>query len=288
MSIAGNMDQPHEPQRDQSRPGARQASRPLPRSAGASGESADRLTILAHELGNILDGSLRSLGLAQRALDDAEQPRPGETPDEARRRLEIVRQSLHRMAELVDAAMRAAGNGGAHLSVPATPIELGEAIFHAVDVLSPAAAEHGVKINTIVSNGLCGVPAGTLYPVIVNGLTNAIEAIGAAAGSGGAGGGLVEISAGWTEDGRVRIAIRDDGVGLPNAATETIFRFGFTTKRRGSGIGLAIARSIVEEMPDGMLRLFGRTDRPGAGRPGAVFEVTYRPSAVAGGSAGAA
>lgn len=288
VSIAGNMDHPDQPRREPNRPGAHHASRPAPRSAAASGESADRLTILAHELGNILDGSLRSLGLAERALHEAEQPRPRETPDEARKRLDVVRQSLHRMAELVDAAMRASGNGGVHLAIPASPVELGEAIFHAVDVLGPAATEHGVKINTIVSNGLSGVPAGTLYPVIVNGLTNAIEAVAAGASHGGPGGGLVEISAGWTEDGRVRVTIRDDGVGLPNAATETIFRFGFTTKSRGSGIGLAVARSIVEELPDGMLRLFSRADRPQGGRPGAVFEVTFRPCARSNGSAGAA
>lgn len=288
MSIAGNMDHPDQPPRQPSRPAPRPGTRPSPDSPAASGESADRLTVLAHELGNILDGSLRSLGLAERALPEAAPARPGETGDEARRRLDIVRQSLHRMAEMVDAAMRAAGNGGAHLGIPSSPVELGEAIFHAVDVLSPAAAEHGVKINTVVSNGLSGVPAGTLYPVIVNGLTNAIEAVAAAASHGGAGGGLVEISAGWTEDGRVRLTIRDDGVGLPNAATETIFRFGFTTKSRGSGIGLAVARSIVEDLPSGTLRLFSRADRPSHGRPGAVFEVTFRPSSEARGSAGAA
>lgn len=288
MSIADNMDQPNEPQREPPTPATRRSSPPAPRSSEASGESADRLTVLAHELGNILDGSLRSLGLAERALHDAEQPRPGETPDEARRRLEIVRHSLHRMAELVDAAMRASGSGGTHLTIPATPVELGEAIFHAVDVLGPSATEHGVKISTVVSNGLSGVLAGTLYPVIINGLTNAIESVAEAGSKGGPGGGLVEITAGWTEDGRVRVIIRDNGIGLPNAATETIFKFGFTTKSRGSGIGLAVARSIVEDLPEGSLRVYSRTDLPSPTRPGAVFEVAFRPPAAASDSAGAA
>jgi nitrogen-specific signal transduction histidine kinase len=77
----------------------------------------------------------------------------------------------------------------------------------------------------------------------------------------------------------VRIEIRDDGVGLPNAATETIFRFGFSTKPKGAGIGLAVARAIVDELPEGSLRLFSRADRPAGGRPGAILEVMFRPTA---------
>jgi signal transduction histidine kinase len=254
-------------------------ARSSPDQPAASSEGADRLTILAHELGNILDGSLRSLGLAERALPETDQP-ASEAPDEARHRLDIVRQSLHRMAEIVEAAMRTSGSSVAGFMPSATPVELGEAIFHAVDVLTPAATEQGVKINTIVSNGLSGVPAGTLYPVIVNGLANAIEAVASAGReTTGEQAGTVDVSAGWTEDGRVRVTIRDDGVGLPNAATEAIFRFGFSTKARGSGVGLAVARAIVDELPGGTLRLFSRADRPSTSRPGAVFEVTFRPTA---------
>lgn len=283
LSISGNMDQPEpspnqDPTPGHSRP-AHRTARLSPGDPAASSDGADRLTILAHELGNILDGSLRCLGLAERALPE-EGTESADAPDGARRRLDIVRQSLHRMAELVEAAMRSAGNPVSGFSPPVAPIELGEAIFHAVDVLTPVATEHGVKISTVVSNGLSGVPAGALYPVIVNGLSNAIEAIASAASeSADEPVGSVEVSAGWTEDGRVRISIRDDGVGLPNAATEAIFRFGFSTKARGSGVGLAVARSIVEELPEGTIRLFSRADRPSTSRPGAVFEVTFRPSA---------
>ncbi len=290
MSIAGIMDTPdHTPNQDPTPNPPRSASRSARTEASeptASGENADRLTVLAHELGNILDGSLRSLGLAERALPDANQI-AGETPDEARRRLDIVRQSLHRMAEIVDAAMRAAGNATSGINLPAAPVELGEAIFHAVDVLTPAAGEHGVTINTVVSNGLSGVPAGTLYPVIVNGLSNAIDAVANGVRESDTGpAGTVEISAGWTEDGSVKITIRDDGVGLPNATTETIFRFGFSTKDHGMGVGLAVARAIVEELPEGTIRLYSRADRASATRPGVVFEVTFRPSAAS--DAGAA
>lgn len=261
-------------------PARARSVRPGPRDSASSGESADRLTVLAHELGNILDGSLRCLGLAERSMSGGEEPTPTGS-DEARRRLDTVRQSLMRMAELVEAAMRhSAGSLASGLGLPQSPIELGEAIFHAVDVLTPLADEHRVRLTACVSNGLSGVPAGPLYPVLVNGVRNAIEAIAAAGQAGGEGAtGVVEIGAGWTEDGRVRISIRDDGVGLPRAATEAIFRYGFTTKPRGSGIGLAVARSIVEEMPEGVIRLFNRADRPSTDRPGAILEIAFRPVA---------
>jgi len=266
----------HNPSSHPPKPAIRRP-RPAPCEPAASGASADRLTVLAHELGNILDGSLRCLGLAERALG------PGahegvDQGDEARRKLETVRVALHRMAEIVDAAMKGAASSlGSRPLLPPAPIELGEAIFHAVDVLTPLADERGVRLKACVSNGLSGVPAGSLYPVIVNGLRNAIEAVAAAGRSGAEGAGSVDISAGWTEDGRVRIVIRDDGVGLPNAATEAIFRYGFSTKPGGAGVGLAVARAIVDELPEGSLRLFSRADRPGSARPGAIFEVMFRP-----------
>ncbi|HZW10068.1 MAG TPA: ATP-binding protein [Phycisphaerales bacterium] len=257
------------------RDAAARSAKLAPRDSGASSTGADRLTVLAHELGNILDGSLRCLGLAERALDPATPPR-GDPGDEARRKLETVRAALHRMAEIVDAAMKAPS---APLAAEA-PIELGEAIFHAVDVLTPVASERRVRIKACVSNGLSGVPAGPLYPVIINGLANAIDAIAAAGRAAHEQtGGSVDVTAGWTDDGRVRIEIRDDGVGLPaDAPSEAVFRFGFSTKPGGAGVGLAVARAIVDELTDGSLRLFTRADRPRAGRPGAILEVTFRPA----------
>ena len=263
----------------------RASERGSPAAASASGEGADRLTLLAHELGNLLDGSLRSLSLARRSLTlDAD---TGElAADDGRKRLDVVQQSLLRMAEIVQAAMRHPGSGHS----PATSsIELGEAIFHAVDVLAPVAAAHGVRISTVVSNGLSGVPTGTLYSAIVNGLTNAIESVAAAAEAEAGRGGSVEVFASWTDDGRIRITIQDDGVGLPEVPAETIWKFGFTTKATGSGLGLSVARAIVRELPDGSLRLVNRTDRSEPNRPGAIFEITFRPHAAgANDAAGAA
>lgn len=44
----------------------------------------------------------------------------------------------------------------------------------------------------------------------------------------------------------IAIVVRDDGPGLPQTTTTSIFAEGFTTKASGDGLGLAICRDIVE------------------------------------------
>jgi signal transduction histidine kinase len=58
--------------------------------------------------------------------------------------------------------------------------------------------------------------------------------------------GVVEVRVGSTEGSRVRVIVRNTGVGIPPELRERIFQPFFTTKARGTGLGLAIARQIVE------------------------------------------
>ena len=48
------------------------------------------------------------------------------------------------------------------------------------------------------------------------------------------------------EDGYVLISVSDTGVGLPTDEVDRIFDAFYTTKPQGSGMGLAISRSIIE------------------------------------------
>lgn len=64
----------------------------------------------------------------------------------------------------------------------------------------------------------------------------------------------------YTDSTHIRIEIEDDGPGL--AKTENLFVPFFTTKPGGSGVGLVLARQIVENH-DGSLRLENRTDARG-------------------------
>jgi signal transduction histidine kinase len=53
----------------------------------------------------------------------------------------------------------------------------------------------------------------------------------------------------------VRIRVKDNGPGVPRELRKRIFQAGFSTKEKGWGIGLSLARRIITENHDGKLIL---------------------------------
>ena len=60
---------------------------------------------------------------------------------------------------------------------------------------------------------------------------------------------------------RVKVEVEDDGKGIPVNRQKTIFRPGFTTKSRGWGLGLSLAKRIIEEYHGG--KIFVAQSDPG-------------------------
>jgi signal transduction histidine kinase len=83
--------------------------------------------------------------------------------------------------------------------------------------------------------------------VFENLIKNAVDALGE-------GGGTIAINA-RRDGGNVEVLVHDTGRGIPGALKDQIFNPGFTTKRRGWGLGLALTRRIVEEYHGGAIRL---------------------------------
>jgi signal transduction histidine kinase len=79
-------------------------------------------------------------------------------------------------------------------------------------------------------------------------------------------GGRIIVAARARPDGGAIVTVSDDGPGIPRELRARIFEPGFSTKQSGWGIGLSLARRIVEESHGGTLRL-ASTDR------GASFEI---------------
>ena len=80
-------------------------------------------------------------------------------------------------------------------------------------------------------------------------------------------GGVLTVKSQLREDGQVEISVNDTGPGLPLGNADQIFDAFFTTKPQGSGMGLAICKSIVESQG-------GRIWANGDGGRGATFHFT--------------
>ncbi len=90
--------------------------------------------------------------------------------------------------------------------------------------------------------------------VIENLLKNSLDAL--------EGKGTITIK-GHAEGSNLIIDITDDGKGMGLAEQESVFTAGFTTKKRGWGLGLALTRRIVEEYHRGSVNI--RWSEPGKG-----------------------
>jgi signal transduction histidine kinase len=86
--------------------------------------------------------------------------------------------------------------------------------------------------------------ADQLVQVLMNLLINAADAIQDAQ----RGDGRIDIETA-AQDGEIRIVVRDNGAGIPAEIMDKIFTEHFTTKPpgRGSGLGLALCRSLIEK-----------------------------------------
>jgi two-component system NtrC family sensor kinase len=85
-----------------------------------------------------------------------------------------------------------------------------------------------------------------LRQVLLNILSNAYEAVQAAAQAGmGPNGGSVTVRTA-SSDGKVSIAVVDTGIGMDEETRAQMFEPFFTRKTRGTGLGLAVTRRIVD------------------------------------------
>ncbi len=88
-------------------------------------------------------------------------------------------------------------------------------------------------------------------------LTNAVSALDKKPG-------LIEVTVDRRKETEtVEVTVTDNGRGMTTAELQRAFEPGYTTKRRGWGLGLALARRVVEEYHAG--RLFVRNTAPGQG-----------------------
>lgn len=91
--------------------------------------------------------------------------------------------------------------------------------------------------------------------VIENIVKNAVDAIGTS--------GLIVVHIASTIDGNIIVDIIDNGKGIPRSQIKKVFDPGFTTKQRGWGLGLTLAKRIIETYHHG--KIFVKQSEPGKG-----------------------
>ncbi|HXG81442.1 MAG TPA: HAMP domain-containing sensor histidine kinase, partial [Sphingomicrobium sp.] len=210
---------------------------------------------VTHELKNPL-ASLRSAIDGLERIDD---------PKLKQQLIDVIRQDVVRLDRIVSDVGEAARTDAELARARFEPVDLGELIGNLVSSWESRRETGNVRIAFArprkASAIVMGEP-GRLARAIDNIIDNAI--------SFSPPGGLVEIAATHAGD-EIRIRIDDEGPGVPKELRETIFnrfhsvRPGVESFGRHSGLGLAIARAIVEGH-DGEIDVADRDDAPSGAR----------------------
>jgi PAS domain S-box-containing protein len=187
---------------------------------------------LAHEIKQPIGAAVTNAEACARLLD-RDQPDVFEAREAA---LEMAKDAT-RAANIIDRVRSLYRKGSPQMET----VDVSEVIGEMFVIFHNEANRHSVNMRTDLAEGLPRVMADRvqLQQVLMNLMLNGIQAMEEI-------GGLLTIKTQLDQDGRVQISVSDTGVGLPADKAEQIFDAFFTTKPEGSGMGLAISRSIIE------------------------------------------
>ena len=190
---------------------------------------------IAHELNQPLAGIVSNAAAGQRFMDrgnvDQGEIREllGDIIADGRRASDIVR-GIRGMVKKEQVARRS--------------VDLNEVVTDAVRMVSHDAMLRSAELETSLDASLRAIEADPvqLQQVLLNLVINAFDAMREIPVSRR----KVVIATQSNADGTVSASVRDYGVGISPEMQESLFNPFFTTKNEGLGMGLAIARSILE------------------------------------------
>ncbi len=191
----------------------------------AAGEMA---AALAHELHQPLT-AIRNYARAAQMQPAAGSTLPGKIENEAARAAAVVQ----RLRDFFRGGTSSLEN-----------IAVGALIDGALAPMHDYAGQHGVTIETRIEHAgvVLLIDRIQIETAVHSLMHNAIEAMAGMAG----GGRLITVSAQAQDDGWVRLAITDTGPGIAANMSDRVFEPFATTKASGTGMGLAMSRSMVE------------------------------------------
>ncbi len=207
----------------------------------------------AHQLGTPLTSLLGWVQLLQ--SDDA--VRDGETPEQAEeRRRKTYQEMQHDLGRLAKVSARFSKIGSAP---DLAALDIAEVVDETVRYIKRRAPHLGAPVQ--IEAHLQPLP-----PVLANReliewvfenlLKNALDAL--------ENGGEIRVQASSNGADQVELRVRDSGRGIAPSVRQRIFDPGFTTKKRGWGLGLTLVRRIIEEYHGGRIWVEDNPDRRGA------------------------
>ncbi len=190
---------------------------------------------IAHELNQPLAGILSNAAAGQRFIDRGNVDQGeihellGDIIADGRRASDIIR-GIRSMVKKEQVARRS--------------VNLNEVVMDTVRMVSPDAVLRSCQVETSLDASLRAIEADPvqLQQVLLNLVINAFDAMRDTPISGR----KVVIATQSNGDGTVCVSVRDYGVGISAEMQDCLFDPFFTTKTEGLGMGLAIARSILE------------------------------------------
>ncbi|HSB11587.1 MAG TPA: ATP-binding protein [Blastocatellia bacterium] len=183
---------------------------------------------IAHEVKNPLNAMVIHLEILRSKLETG---KPDHKPQ-----LEILDSEIKRLDRVVQTFLTFTRPVEVHLQ----PIDLNIIVSQVIALASTEAQERGVKINTqlepgpLVVKGDSDLLKQTLLNIIINGCQAMPE------------GGPMKVATSRGDDGSARITVTDRGIGIADEDQARIFNLYYTTKKGGTGIGLAQAFRAVQ------------------------------------------
>lgn len=232
----------------------------LSRSRAVEAERARTWIVMARGVAHELKNSLTPLRLAVRALEC--DPRAA---DAAREPLEVVSAEAARLEELA----RSFAQFGHLPEGPTSEIDLVEQLDYLLRTHLPPGIEHRLRAPLDLPRVQGHHDA--LARAFANLLLNAADAMAET-------GGTVTVKLNTLQD-AVEVRVLDTGPGLPTERPERIWEPDFTTKARGTGLGLALVRQTVQAHGGG---IWARNRPEGGAEFRVVLPVDGHPPSVPG------
>lgn len=125
-------------------------------------------------------------------------------------------------------------------SLKREPVNLREAIQSSLALLKGDLEAHGIGVSVDEGKGpyIALLDRARFRQVIINLLSNAMDAL--------SNGGEIKITLSSGPDRMINVTFTDTGPGIPRPLAEKIFDPFFSSKPKGSGLGLSIVKNIVE------------------------------------------